>query len=355
MTEHSQVAGEPHSHHHDTGGHDHHALHAHGAIGLVRSLFAPHSHDAMDSIDQALVASDDGMKALKISFGVLAATAMVQLVVVLASGSVALLGDTVHNAADSLTALPLALAFWLERKPPTRRYTFGYGRMEDLAGMFIVVVIAASSAFTAWEAVDRLIHPQTVHHVGWVVVAGVVGFAGNEFVAVYRTRVGRSIGSAALVADGYHARTDGLTSLAVVAGALGVAAGWPSADPVMGLVITVAIVAIVKNAARDIYRRLMDSVDPRLVDHVEAVLASVDGVEAVETVRIRWIGHELRAEAVIVSDTCLSLTAAHAIAELAHHRLLHEIPRLTEALIHSDPGTDGRATGHDLTAHHFVL
>jgi cation diffusion facilitator family transporter len=352
VTEHTHARGDPHSHHDDPGGRDDH--HTNGVFGLVRSLFAPHSHDAIDSIDQALVGSDDGMKTLKISFGVLAATALVQLVVVLTSSSVALLGDTVHNVADSLTALPLALAFWLERKPPTRRYTFGYGRAEDLAGMFVVAVIAASAAFTAWEAIDRLIHPQTVHHVGWVVVAGVVGFAGNEIVAVYRTRVGRKIGSAALVADGYHARADGITSLAVVVGALGVAAGWPSADPVMGLVITVAILVIVKSAARDIYRRLMDSVDPTLVDHVEAVLAGVDGVEAVETVRIRWIGHELRAEAVIVSDGRLPLAAAHAIAEVAHHRLLHEVPRLTEALIHSDPGTDGRATGHDLTAHHFT-
>jgi cation diffusion facilitator family transporter len=308
----------------------------------------------MDSVDQALVASDDGMRTLKISFAILAATAILQLAIVMVSGSVALLGDTVHNVADSLTAIPLALAFWLERKPPTKRYTFGYGRSEDLAGVFIVLVIAASSIFTAWEAVNRLLHPQTLHHVGWVVIAGLIGFVGNEFVAIYRTRVGIRIGSAALVADGHHARADGVTSLAVVVGALGVAAGWPSADPIMGLVITVAILAILKNAVRDIYRRLMDSVDPALVDQVTSVLAGTDGVQAVETVRIRWVGHELRAEAMIVSDGGLTFAAAHTIAEDAHHRLLHEVPRLTEALIHSDPGTAGHVTGHDVTAHHFA-
>lgn len=341
---------------HDSRDHgDHHAhVRPHGVSGFVRSIFAPHSHEAMDSVDQALVASDDGMRTLKISFAILAATAILQLAILLSSSSVALLGDTVHNVADSLTAIPLALAFWLERKPPTKRYTFGYGRAEDLAGAFIVLVIAASSIFTAWEAVNRLLHPQTLHHVGWVVIAGLIGFVGNEFVAVYRTRVGTRIGSAALVADGHHARTDGVTSLAVVVGALGVAAGWPSADPIMGLVITVAILAILKNAVRDIYRRLMDSVDPALVDQVTSVLAGVDGVEDVETVRIRWVGHELRAEAMIVSDGGLTLAAAHAIAEDAHHRLLHEVPRLTEALIHSDPGSDGRVTGHDVTAHHFA-
>jgi len=351
MSDHDHGHSDHHSHDHG----DHHAHeHPRGVIGFVRSIFSPHSHDAMDSVDQALVASDDGMRTLKISFAILAATAILQLAILLISSSVALLGDTVHNLADSLTAIPLALAFWLERKPPTKRYTFGYGRAEDLAGVSIVLVIAASSIFTAWEAVNRLLHPQTLHHVGWMVIAGLIGFLGNEFVAVYRTRVGTMIGSAALVADGHHARIDGVTSLAVVVGAIGVAAGWPSADPIMGLVITVAIVAILKNAVRDIYRRLMDSVDPALVDQVTSVLSGVDGVQGVETVRIRWVGHELRAEASVVSDGGLSLAAAHAIAEAAHHRLLHEVPRLTEALIHSDPGVDGHVTGHEVTAHHFA-
>src|SRR5664280_2261878 len=169
MSDHDHGQSEHHSHDHG----DHHAHeHPNGVIGFVRSIFAPHSHDAMDSVDQALVASDDGMRTLKISFAILAATAILQLAILLISSSVALLGDTVHNLADSLTAIPLALAFWLERKPPTKRYTFGYGRAEDLAGVFIVLVIAASSAFTAWEAVNRLLHPQTLHHVGWVVIAG---------------------------------------------------------------------------------------------------------------------------------------------------------------------------------------
>jgi cation diffusion facilitator family transporter len=181
-----------------------------------------------------------------------------------------------------------------------------------------------------------------------------VGFIGNELVAHYRIRVGRRIGSAALVADGRHARTDGLTSLAVVAGAIGVAVGFPRADSIMGLLITLALLGVLRTPARDILRRLMDSVDPELVDQVERVLDGVEGVEQVERVRIRWVGHQLQAEATIVSDAQLTLAAAHAVAERAHHQLLHEVPRLTEALIHSDPGTGGVPSGHELTEHHFA-
>jgi cation diffusion facilitator family transporter len=285
-----------------------------------------------------------------VSLVLLALTAAIQLAVVLSSGSVALLSDTIHNFADALTAVPLGIAFWMGRRPATDRYTYGYGRAEDLAGIFIVVVMAASSALAAWEAVLRLAHPRSLSGLGFVAAAGVVGFVGNEGVAVYRIRVGRSIGSAALVADGMHARTDGLTSLAVVAGAGGVAAGWRDADPVVGLVITLAILLVLRNAARDIYRRLMDSVDPTLVADATRVLAGAPGVARVERVRLRWMGHELLADAQIVADGAISLTDAHAVAEGAEHLLLHELPRLTGVTIHVDPMVGG---AHELTAHHF--
>ena len=295
------------------------------------------------------------MTALKVSLAGLAITAGAQLAVVLASGSIALLSDTIHNFADALTALPLGLAFWLGRRPANDRYTYGYGRSEDLAGVFIVATIAASSGLAAWQAVSRVVHPYHVHRIGWVMAAGVVGFAGNELVALYRIRVGRRIGSAALEADGLHARTDGLTSLAAVAGAIGVAAGWQLADPIAGLVITVAILAVLKDAARSIYRRLMDAVDPELVSRAREILESVDGIEGVETLRIRWVGHELRAEAEVVSDGDMTLARSHDIAEEARHRLLHDLPRLFQATIHTSPcGHDG-ADPHAATAHHFEV
>ena len=347
----------------DDHGHDHDHGHAHedsshehpgGLRGALKGLFAPHSHDAADSVDSALEGSREGMRALKISLVGLAVTAVLQVLVVRISGAVALLADTVHNFADALTAVPLAIAFWIGRRPPNKRYTYGYGRAEDLAGIFIVLMIALSAVVAAWEAVHRLLEPRDVRNVGWVIAAGVVGFFGNELVAVYRIRVGRRIGSAALVADGLHARTDGVTSLGVVVGGLGVAAGWELADPIIGLVITVAILFVLKGAARDIYRRLMDSVDPDLVDAVERVLAGVTGIEAVERVSIRWVGHELRAEADVVSDSRLTVAESHRIAEEAHHRLLHEIPKLARATIHTNPcGHDG-VDHHLVTGHHFA-
>ena len=336
----------------------HHRQHGQGSPpGLrrsVASLLRSHSHDAVDSIDTALQTSRQGMTALKISLAALAVTASVQVVIVIISGSVALLAETIHNFADALTALPLGLAFWLARRPPSRRYTYGYGRAEDLAGVFIVLTVAASAVVAGWEAVDRLVHPQQVHHVGWVIAAGFIGFAGNELVAAYRIRVGRRIGSAALEADGYHARTDGVTSLGVVAGSVGVLLGWPAADPIFGLAIAVAILFVVKSAARDIYRRLMDGVDPALVEQIGAVLRGTQGIESIDAVRVRWIGHALHAEADVTSDADLSLSTAHAIAEDARHQLLHKIRRLSSVTIHTSPSARPGVDPHAVTAHHFT-
>jgi cation diffusion facilitator family transporter len=314
----------------------------------LRHAVVPHSHDSAESVDQALEASDKGMRTLLLSLVVLALTAAIQAVVAAISGSIALLGDTLHNVADALTALPLGLAFWLGRRPPTRRYTYGYGRSEDLAGVVIVVLIAASSALAAYEAVNRLLHHAHVSHLWAVAVAALIGFAGNELVARFRIRVGREIGSAALVADGLHARTDGFTSLSVLLGAGGVALGWQWADPAVGLFITVAILVVLRDAAREVYRRLMDAVDPALVDQVEHVLRETTGVREVGTTKLRWIGHNLRAECIVVVSPDLTVGEAHDIAEECEHRLLHDLPRLTAAMVHADP--EGHL--HELTRHH---
>lgn len=243
------------------------------------SVFRPHSHDSADAVDSALEGSAQGIRAVKISLVALGVTAALQLGVVAVSGSVALLADTVHNFSDALTAIPLWIAFALSRRAASRRYTYGYGRAEDLAGLFIVLMIALSAVIAGWEAIRRLFEPAPIEHLGWVAAAGVIGFAGNELVALYRMRVGRRIGSAALVADGLHARTDGLTSLAVVVGAGGVAVGWPAADPIIGLVIAVAIVLVLRTATRDVFRRLMDGVDPTLLDTAERSLLDTPGVK----------------------------------------------------------------------------
>lgn len=346
--EHQPHGHAPHGHapHGDQHGH----AHPDGRLARLRDLLAPHSHDSAVAVDNELETSRRGMRALVLSLVGLGITAALQAVVVAISGSVALLGDTLHNVADALTALPLALAFWLGRRPPNRRYTYGYGRAEDLAGIVIVVVIAASAVVAAAEAIDRLLHPADVRNLPLVALAAIVGFAGNELVARYRIKVGHEIGSAALVADGLHARTDGLTSLAVLVGAGGVAAGFPAADPIIGLVITVAILVVLRDAARQVYRRLMDAVDPALLDEVEDTLRGTPGVLDVGAVRVRWVGHQLRAECEVVVAETLSLVEGHAVAEDAQHRLLHAVPRLTAALVHADPQGGEH---HELTAHHL--
>ena len=341
---------ESHGHGVDHDGHDH--VRGAGLRGRLTSLIRPHSHDATDSIDAALEGSTEGIRAVKISLVVLGVTAVLQAGIAASSGSVALLADTIHNVADALTALPLWVAFVLGRRAPTRRYTYGYGRAEDLAGVFIVAMIALSAVVAAYESIRRLLDPQTVHNIGWVIAAGLLGFAGNEFVAVYRIRVGRRIGSAALVADGLHARTDGFTSLAVVVGALGVLAGFPLADPIVGLLITLAILVVLKGAATDIYRRLMDAVDPELVDAAERALRAVPGVLDVEDLRLRWIGHRIRAETGLVVDASLGIVEAHAIATAAHHRLLHDVPRLADATVHVSPADSDGHDHHAELAHH---
>jgi cation diffusion facilitator family transporter len=347
----SHRSGRSRDHDEQQRGHDHGPGedHEHGG-GLAERIahgLRPHSHEAGDKIDATMEASAAGMRVLWISLVVLVVTAAIQAGVVALSGSVALLGDTLHNAADALTAVPLAVAFLAGRRPATRRYTYGFGRAEDLAGIVIIALMAASCAAAAWEAVSRLESPQSVSHLPVVAVAAIVGFAGNELVAVYRIRVGRRIGSAALVADGLHARTDGFTSLAVLLGVGGLALGWKWADPVIGLIITVAILVVLRQAAREIYRRLMDAVDPALVDQAEQTLRSVPGVLDLGHVRLRWIGHQLRAECEIVIRTDASAIEAHQIAVAAEHRLLHALPRLSAALVHADPqareGTDYHA------------
>lgn len=313
----------------------------------------PHSHEVMDKVDTAMETSREGMRTLWLSLGVLGLTTVVQAVVVALSGSVALLGDTIHNGADALTAVPLGIAFVLGRRAANRRYTYGYGRAEDLAGIAIVLTIAASSALAAYEAVDRLLNPRDITNLWAVAGAAVAGFIGNEWVARYRIRTGRRIGSAALVADGLHARTDGFTSLAVLLGAGGAALGRRPADPVIGLLITAAILVVLRNAAREVYRRLMDSVDPQLIDTAEQTLRTVDGVRGVGQVRMRWIGHALRAEADIVVDSHLTVVQAHALAVAAEHALIHAVPRLTAATVHTDHTSDG-TDPHAAIAHHLV-
>ena len=320
--------GHPYDHDHDGDAHQHHS----GFKGWLFELFVPHTHDSSDSIDDALEASKEGVRALKISMVILLATTVLQVIVVAISGSVALLADTIHNFSDALTAVPLWIAFILGRRVATKRYTYGYGRAEDLAGLFIVAVIALSAILAAWQSIERLFNPQPLENLWWVLAAGLIGFAGNEIVAVYRIRVGQKIGSAALVADGVHARTDGFTSLAVVFGAGGVMLGFPLADPIVGLLISVAIIVLLWGTVRSIGRRLMDGIEPELVARAQTAIEGTPGILAVPRLQLRWVGHRLQGAAtVVVADGALS--TVEGIVREAEHRLGHALPKLDDMVI----------------------
>jgi len=287
--------------------------------GFLYDLFVPHTHDSADSIDDAMEASTAGVRALKISLFILLATTVLQAVIVAFTGSIALLADTIHNFADALTAVPLWIAFVLGRRVANRRYTYGYGRAEDLAGMFIVFVVALSAVVAGWQAIDRFINPRPIENPWLLVAAGLIGFAGNEAVAIYRIRVGQRIGSAALVADGVHARLDGFTSLSVVLGAIGVMVGFPIADPIIGLLISVSIMVLLWGTVKSIGARLMDAIDPALLGKAGHALEHTTGVEGVRNLRLRWVGHRLTGSATVEVTT----TSLHDAEHIAEHATEH--------------------------------
>jgi cation diffusion facilitator family transporter len=299
-------------------------------------------------VDPSLISTKRGIWAVKWSFAGLAVTALLQVIVVWMTGSVALLADTLHNFGDAGTAIPLLFAFLIGQRKPTERFTYGFGRIEDLAGVFIVFMILISALVIGYVSIDRLFHPQEVRMLWAVAAASIIGFAGNEAVARLRISVGNDIGSAALVADGKHARVDGFTSLAVLAGATGVYFGFPLADPLIGLVITLLILTIVWDSAKTVFTRILDGVDPAIPLEIRHAADHVDGVKAVTGVRVRWLGHRLHAEVSITVDSSLSVVEGHRIAKEYRHELLHHLKYLSDALIHVDPATESGPGYHEL-------
>ncbi|NUP75118.1 MAG: cation diffusion facilitator family transporter [Sinomonas sp.] len=328
--EHGHSHGETHDHGH---GHEHGHEHGTGFLAAVKEWFVPHTHDAADSIDDALEASTEGVRALKISLFALLGTTTLQFVVVLFSGSVALLADTVHNFSDALTAVPLWVAFILARRPATKRYTYGLGKAEDLAGLFIIAVVALSAIVAGWQSVERLFNPHPLENLWWVVAAGLIGFAGNEAVAIFRINVGRRIGSAALVADGIHARTDGFTSLAVVVGAFGVMLGFPLADPIVGVLISITIFVLLWGTIKSLGRRLLDGIEPDLVHRAEHTLEDTPGILGVEKLQLRWIGHRLHGTAVVSVAPGSTVEDTDQVRREAQHRLGHALPNVEEITV----------------------
>ena len=343
----NSVMGE---HWHGEHDHDHSQVEAAASASEYRSPHAAHDH-THGVVDPSLFSTERGIRALKWSLAGLLVTAALQVVVVFFTGSVALLADTIHNFGDAFTAVPLWIAFRLARQKPSRRFTYGYGRVEDLAGVVVVLMILLSAVAAAYESIQRLMRPQEVKFLWAVIAASVIGFAGNEAVAWFCIKVGREIGSAALVADGYHARIDGLTSLAVLAGAVGVALGFPLADPLVGLLITVAILRIVWDSAKSVFTRLLDGVDPEVIAEIEHAARHTSGVQDVTGVHVRWLGHRLRAELSIAVDAQLPVEQGHEIAKEVCHQLLHHLTYLSDATVHVDPANASGMDHHHIDEH----
>lgn len=352
--EHGHGHGHGHGHAAHDAGHGHGHGHGGGLWAKVKHVVVPHSHDANEAIQSAEESSGQGIRAAWIGLAGMMATAILQMAIVAISGSIALLADTVHNLGHAVTTIPLVIAFRLGRKAATSRYPYGYRRAEDLAGVLIALVIAASVVLIVWESVDALINPHPLTNLWWVFAAGLVGFLGNEIVAVYRIRTGRRIGSAALIAEGQHARADGLTSIAVVVGVVGVWLGFERADAIIGLIIGVVVFGILVSTMRTVFRRLMDGVEPGVVEKMTVTASAVDGVLAVDRIRVRWSGHRLEADADLGVQGGLSILDGHEIADRVEHELLHATPHLESVVVHLHPVVDGHQPHdlHELSGHH---
>jgi cation diffusion facilitator family transporter len=339
-----------HEYHDDGDDHDHGHFHDPDHAKDYDDHHGSHAH-THGIVDPSILTTERGIRAVRWSFAGLFITALFQVIIVYYSGSIALLADTIHNFGDALTAVPLLFAFMMARWKPTKRFTYGYGRVEDLAGVFVVLMVLITAVVAGYVSIDRLFHPQQVTFLWAIAAAALAGFIGNEAVAQLRIREGTEIGSAALVADGYHARTDGLTSLAVLIGAAGVYIGFPLADPVIGLIITIAIFWIVWDSAKTIFIRLLDGIDPAITDEIRNSAGHVEGVVEITDVKVRWLGHRLHAEVNITVDSTLSVETGHAIAKEFRHELLHHLRYLSDATIHIDPVTASGPDYHHIAEH----
>lgn len=346
--DHDNQDHDEHDHDHDEHSHDHDDDHDHGGglYGLLRTIFHQHDHSHDNSAlvnDTTFMNNEEGIRTVWIALALLTITTVLQLVIVYISGSVALLADTLHNLVDGANSIPLLIAFYLARRVANRRYNYGYGKAEDVAGVFIVLSIGFSAYVIFSESISKFLEPEPIQNLGWVAAAAIIGAIGNEAVAFIQIRTGRKIGSAALVADGLHARTDGLTSLAVLPAVLGSWLGYPIVDPIVGILIGIAILFITRDAAVSMWYRLMDSIEPEILEKAEKIVNDNNQVQKLHRMRMRWIGSRLHAEATIGVDGSLTTLQSHDIAESVRHDLFHKFDKLSEVIVHVEPLTaDGR-------------
>jgi cation diffusion facilitator family transporter len=331
-----------HTHDHGEHNHDHdHSAHDQDEHG--------HEHG---KVDADLYGNRAGLRAVQISTAGMFLVAAIQFAIAWIGGSAGLFADALHNFGDVFTTIALWIAFVISNRAANQRYTYGYYRAEDLAGIFIVLVIIASAAASAVESIQKLTSGNIPTQIYLSMAAALIGVAGNELLAQYKISVGKRINSVSLIADGHHSRIDGLTSLAAFIGLVGVKLGFPKADPIAGIVITVVILTVVFSTSRSVLRRLLDAVDPHVVPSIVTTASAVPGVEEVTDVRARWVGHTLHVVMNIEVDAEQTLSKAHAIAEEVRHRLFHDIKGVSEVVIHTDPSS-ASGNHHQEMAHHI--
>lgn len=335
---HSHDGDHHHGHDHAHGDHDH--KHLPGVLGWLQHTFM-HSHDVHEKVDDEMESSDRGFWATKWALVSLGITTIIQMIIYWFSGSTALFADTVHNLGDGANSIPLLIAFWLQRRVASRTFTYGYGRTEDLAGLVILVSIAASAIVAGVESVRKLFNPEPMDFMGWVAAAAIVGFIGNELVAMLQIRTGRQIGSAALIADGQHARIDGITSLAVLVAVIGTLLGAPIIDPIIGLLITITIIGILWQSSKSIFLRMLDGIEPSILGEIEHAPMHVDGVLKVNNARARWSGHKVYSDLEVEVDPALSVEDSLAIRARVHHALKDHVPAFGDAVISVVPSRAG--------------
>ncbi len=307
-----------------------------------------HTHGA---IDATILTTDRGLWTVKWSFIGMFLTALLELIVVFFTGSISLLADSLHNFGDAATAIPLGAAFLLSKKKPTSQFTYGLGRAEDLAGLAIIAIIAVSTAIALYESINRFFHPIAVHNLWAVMIASIIGFIGNEAVATFRIKEGKKMGSAALVADGHHARADGFVSLAVFAGAVGVMLGFPFADPLVGILIIIPIGKMLWESSKTVMIRTLDGVDTDYMHEVKEAVEHCPQVESVSDVKLRWLGHKMHAEVSVAVNSSLSVEQGHTIGSEVRHQLLHHLKYLADATIHVDPSNASGSEFHRIREH----
>lgn len=298
-------------------------------MGLVG---AGHSHSS------AHYGNKDAVRAVIVSAVALGLAALAEITASLISGSASVLADGLHNAGDVLTSFILLFTFALVRRPATRRFSSGYGRFEDVATLLIILVIIVTAAVAAAESVSKLINPVTYSGIPLSLGAALVGVIANLGVSEYKLRVGRGIGSESLEADGIHSRVDALVSAGAFVG-IGLAGlGLRIADPIAGILITFAIVYVLAGTVKQLFYRMMDAVDPTIVDEITQAASSVNGVLQVHDVRVRWVGRQLVAVMHVAMDPKSTLENAHALAMRVEDAVCHEVPA-ARLEIHMDPGT----------------